>query len=88
MIFPGSVVSFVHDPETQRLTATFDSSRTLVFYHVPRAVRELLGAAASLDEAFAEHVFGEYAWTEIGACEWPAPSPRNDSRSTRRRTGD
>jgi hypothetical protein len=73
MLFPGKIVSLAYDLPSRRLTISFDTMRTIVFYGVPLVVKEELADSNTLDEAFVAHVFGKYAWTEIGAFVLPDP---------------
>jgi hypothetical protein len=66
-MFPETINFFEYDATKRRLTVAFDSLRKSVFYRVDPEVAALMVDCASLDDAFRDHIFGRYAWTEIGA---------------------
>lgn len=66
-MFPETINFLEYDPTQRRLTVAFDSMRKTVFYRVDPEVAALTVDSASLDDAFRDHIFGRYAWTEIGA---------------------
>jgi hypothetical protein len=73
---PRTFARFEFDPLRQRLVASFDSMRKVVFYGVPPDQAALLTDTHVVDEELTMHLLRDYAWAEIGA----PPSYLGDTR--------